>query len=256
MKVIVTANRKGGEGKTASAAALGAGLARKGARILFIDLDGQANLTWDTGADKTRPGAIDVLTGTAQAGAVIQRAGKWDVISPGKTIEAADVLIHGKGREYKLRAALEPLSAHYDYAIIDTPAQLGIVTISALTAANGVVIIAQPERNSIQGVALLYDIVRQIQLRSNPRLEIYGILVTRYKSRGVIHKDMYSNLQAVAEKIGTKVFKDPIRECLAIQEAADQRADIYTYSPRSNGARDYTAFVTEFLEDREGEKEE
>ncbi len=256
MKVIVTANRKGGEGKTASAAALGAGLARTGARVLFIDLDGQANLTWDTGADKTRPGAIDVLTGAATAQAVIQRGAQWDVISPGKTIEAADVLIHGKGREYKLRAALEPLSALYDYAVIDTPAQLGIVTISALTAADGVVIIAQPERHSIQGVALLYDIVRQIQRRANPQLDIYGILVTRYKSRGVIHKDMYSNLQAVAEKIGTKVFKDPIRECLAIQEAADQRADIYTYSPRSNGARDYKAFVTELLNDMKGEQKQ
>lgn len=256
MKVLVTANRKGGSGKTSTAFAVGAGLARTGARVLFLDLDSQANLTWDIRADKTKPGAMEILTGKAPVQSVIQHLEQWDAISPGAALEAADILIKGLGKEYTLKRALKAVSDKYDHCIIDTGPALSMATINALTAADGVLMTAQPERHSIEGIVLLYDILKQVRSRSNTDLEIYGIVITRYKSRGCLHRDMVSNIEAVAGMIGTKIYKTPIRECLAIQESEEQRTEIYKYSPRSNGARDYKALLEDLLEDMKGDNEQ
>lgn len=246
MKEIVSVvNRRGGVGKTATAHALGAGLFLKGYKVLYVDLDSQCNLTFDTGA-KTGPlTSLEVLTGTATAKEAIQHTPRGDIIPASPNLAIADIVINDTGKEYRLREALEPLYAEYDYCIIDTPPALGVLVTNALTASDSVIIPAQAEVHSIQGIGLLNEAIRAVQKYTNRNLKIKGILVTRYNGRAVLSRDMLSNLEDTAKELNTKVFNTPIRECIAVKEAQASQADIFTYAPRSNATKDYTALIEE-----------
>ena len=246
MEIITTVNRRGGVGKTATAHAIGAGLAHLGKRVLFIDLDSQQNLTFDLSADLNQPGSMELLTGTP-AEDVIQHGSKWDIIPASPELAAADLTLNQTGKEYRLKEALEPLNSKYDYIIIDTPPALNTITVNALTAANSAIIPAQAEIHSLQGIALLYETIDQVKKYCNKDLLIKGIVLTRYKGRAILSKDMRDSLEAGAKKLGTKVFKSPVRECIAISEAQASQLDIFTYAPGSNAAKDYAAVLAEIL---------
>ena len=251
MKVICIANRRGGSGKTVTAHAIGAGLAQRGYRVLFLDLDSQCNLSYDLGISGNRYSAMDILTGSAEIGSVIQHLEKWDAIPAAPALSAADLLISGSGKEFILKDALRQQAPNYDYCVADTPPSLDTVTVNALTASDGVVIPAQPEIHSIQGLGLLYDTITQIRKRSNPGLKVYGILITRYTGRACLSKDMKNNLEGVAAQLGTKVYDNPIRECISIKEAEFFQQDIFSYAPRSNAAKDYGELINNIIEETE-----
>lgn len=244
-EIIAIVNRRGGAGKTATAHAVGAGLARRGYRTLFIDLDSQCNLTFDVGAKTAPLTSMEVLSGTATAKEAIQHAPGGDIIPASTSLAVADNTIEGTGKEYRLREALEPLAEEYDYIIIDTPPALGVLTVNALTSSSSAIIPAQAEIHSIQGIGLLYDVIKAVQKYTNPKLTIKGVLITRYNGRAILSRDMKSNLEATAEDLGTRVFSTPIRECTAIKEAQATQRDIYSYAPRSNATADYTALLDE-----------
>lgn len=246
-ETIAIVNRRGGVGKTATAHALGAGLAQKGYKTLFVDLDSQSNLTYDLGAHTGPLTSLEVLNGTATAQEAIQHAPGGDIIPASPSLAIADTTIEGTGKEYRLKEALAPIAAEYDYIIIDTPPALGVVTVNALTASSSAIIPAQAEVHSLQGIGLLYDVIKAVQRYTNPALTIKGILITRYNGRAIISRDMKSNLEATAADLGTKVFTTPIRECAAIKEAQATQSDIYSYAPRSNAAADYTAVLNEIV---------
>ena len=246
MEVVAIVNRKGGVGKTATAQALGAGLARKKKKVLYIDLDSQTNLSYGLGADAAGLNSMDVLTGEATATEAIQHTPQGDVIAGSEALAGADATIDGTGKEYRLKEAIDGLQ--YDYIIIDTPAQLGTLTVNALTAANSVVIPVQAEVYSLQGIGQLSKTIEAVKKYCNHDLYIRGILVTRYNGRAVISRDMLSNLEDIARQLNTKLYSTPIRECVAIREAKAIQQDIYTYAPRSNAAKDYEAFIKEFTE--------
>ena len=246
MEVVAIVNRKGGVGKTATAQALGAGLARKKKKVLYIDLDSQTNLSYGLGADPEGLSSMDVLTGEATAAEAIQHTPQGDVIAGSEALAGADAAIDGTGKEYRLKEAIDGLQ--YDYIIIDTPAQLGTLTVNALTAANSVVIPVQAEVYSLQGIGQLSKTIEAVKKYCNKDLYIRGILITRYNGRAVISKDMQSNLKDAAEQLKTKLYSTPIRECVSIKEAQAIQQDIYTYAPRSNAAKDYEAFIKEFTE--------
>ena len=246
MEVVAIVNRKGGVGKTATAQALGAGLARKKKKVLYIDLDSQTNLSYGLGADPEGLNSMDVLTGEATAAEAIQHTPQGDVIAGSEALAGADAAIDGTGKEYRLKEAIDGLQ--YDYIIIDTPAQLGTLTVNALTAANSVVIPVQAEVYSLQGIGQLNQTIEAVKKYCNRDLYIRGILITRYNGRAVISKDMQSNLKDAAEQLKTKLYSTPIRECVSIKEAQAIQQDIYTYAPRSNAAKDYEAFIKEFTE--------
>ena len=248
MEVVTIVNRKGGVGKTATAQALGAGLMRKGARLLFVDLDSQTNLTYGLGADPGQIGSMDVLTGTATAAEAIQHTPHGDIIAGSEALAGADAIIEGTGKEYRLKEALETIGSNYDYAIIDTPAALGTLTVNALTAANSAIIPVQADIYSLQGIGQLNQTIEAVKKYCNPALYIRGILITRYNGRAIISRDMQSNLEEVAERLSTRLYNTPIRECISIKEAQAQRQDIFSYAPRSNAAKDYAELVEEFLE--------
>lgn len=247
MEVVAIMNRKGGVGKTATAQALGAGLIRKGCKVLYIDLDSQTNLSYGLGANIGTAGSMEVLKGEASIAEATQHTEQGDVIAGSEALATADAIISGTGKEFKLKEALESVSGLYDYIIIDTPAALGTLTINALTAANSAIIPVQAEIYSLQGIGLLNEAVEAVKKYCNPALSIKGILLTRYNGRAVISRDMQSNLEEAAKHLNTKLYSTPIRECISIKEAQAQQQDIYSYAPRSNAAKDYEAFVEEFI---------
>lgn len=246
MEVIAIVNRKGGVGKTATAQALGAGLRKKKKKVLYIDLDSQTNLTYGLGADAAGLNSMDVLTGEAKAKEAIQHTEQGDVIAGSETLAGADAIIDGTGKEYRLKEAIDGLQ--YDYIIIDTPAQLGTLTVNALTAANSVIIPVQADVYSLQGIGQLNQAIEAVKKYCNKGLTIRGILITRYNARAVISRDMQSNLEDAAKQLKTRLYKTPIRECVSIKEAQATQIDIFSYAPRSNAAQDYEAFLKEFTE--------
>ena len=244
MQVISIVNRRGGVGKTATAHALGAGLAHRGHRVLFVDLDSQSNLSFDLGVIDAPAGSLEMLTGETSAGELIRQAGdNMDVIPATPELSLADTKLTRTGREYKLREALEPIRRNYDFIIIDTPPALGILTVNALTASDSCIIPAQAEIHSLQGINLLQEAIQAVQDYTNPKLKVTGILLTRYNGRAILSKDMRANLEGIAQQIGTRLFDTPIRECIAIKEAQAMQTDIFKYSPRSNAVADYTPLL-------------
>lgn len=248
-KIITIANRKGGVGKTATAHALGAGLRRRGYSVLFVDLDSQCNLTDALGVDVkgVEASSLDVLERSSEAPETILQTEGGDLLPASPALATADKVIDGEGKEYRLRDALQSLGRKYDFIVIDTPPALGVLAVNALTASSSVIITAQADLYSLQGIEQLYGTIKAVKHFSNKKLSIEGILLTRYSGRSVIAKDMRENLEELSKIIGTKVFKTPIRECVAIKEAQAMHTDIYTYSRKSNASKDYEALIEEFL---------
>ena len=168
-ETIAIVNRRGGVGKTATAHAIGAGLALRGYKTLFIDLDSQCNLTFDVGAKTAPLTSMEVLSGTATAQEAIQHTQGGDIIPASPSLAVADTTLEGTGKEYRLKEALEPIAGEYDYIIIDTPPALGVLTVNALTACNSAIIPAQAEVHSLQGIGLLYEAIRAVKKYTNPK---------------------------------------------------------------------------------------
>jgi chromosome partitioning protein len=247
--IITITNQKGGVAKTTTAHALAAGLKLKRYRVLSIDLDPQANLTYAMDVTNASVSVLDVLTGHKSIGDAIYYSEQGDMLPASSELAAAEKVLQDTGREFKLREALESLKDNYDYdyVVIDTPPSLGILTVNALTAAENVIIPAQADDFSLQGISELYSTISIIRRYTNPKLNIDGILLTRHNSRSVISRDISDAMRDTAAQIGGKLYNTYIRECTALKEAQAMRQDIFAYAPKSNAAMDYKAFVGEVL---------
>ena len=246
MKVIAIANRKGGVGKSTTAAALINGLTLKGYKVLGVDLDAQRNLTstMRAKADKT---VLGVLTGDISIREAIIRTSGGDIVPASRSLSGADATITDTGKEYKLREAMEPVLAEYDYIILDCPPALGILTVNALTAADSVIIPAQADIYSLEGIEDLQDTITPVKRYCNSKLEIAGILLTRYSGRSILSRDATTLAERLAERLGTKVFNSKIREAVAVKEAQISRESLFSYAPRAKVTEDYRAFIEELL---------
>ena len=247
MKTIAIINQKGGVGKSTTAQALAAGLSLKGYKPLLIDLDPQCNTSF-TAACNNSPTITGLLLGEVSAQAAVQHTALGDIIAASKALSGADTMITGTGREYRLKEALEPLQAVYDFAIIDTPPALGILTVNALVAADTVIIPAQADIYSLQGIAALAETIRPVKKYCNAGLQIAGILLTRFSPRSILSRDIAEQAEQAAAALQTKVFKSTIREAIAIKEAQIRQQSIFSYSPKSRVACDYSRFTEEFLD--------
>jgi len=247
VEVIAIATQKGGTGKTTTAHALGAGLIWRANRVLFIDLDPQGNLSYILRADMDGATSYEVLTGQATAKEAIQHKPGGDIIPASPALSGANLEVNKTGKEYRLREALEPIRNDYDYIVIDTPPALSILTVSALTASDSVIIPAQADIFSLQGISQLYDTIQAIQQHSNPNLSIKGILLIRHNTRAILSRDLTRVMSNMAQQMGTRVYDSVIREGIAIKEAQASQQDIYSYAPRANPTRDYIAFIDELL---------
>ena len=247
MEIIAIICQKGGVGKSTTAHAIGAGFAQRGYRVLLVDLDAQGSLTSIVGASAEGLTVLDVLQRKCKPQAAIQRASGYDIIAASEGLAAESVLTQ-TGKEYRLREALQPLSKSYDYAILDCPPSLGILSINALTAANSCIVPVQADILSLQAIRQLEGTIEVIRKYTNKSLKVRGLLITRYSGRAVLSREAAEMLAAEAEAFGTKVFSTRIRENISIKEAQAMRQDIYSYAPKSNGAKDYTALIAEILE--------
>lgn len=247
MKCIAVINQKGGVGKSTTAATVAAGLSLKGYKTLSIDLDAQANLTYTAGAKTTGATALGVLTGEAKAENAIQNTDSGDIIAANKALAGADAFIADTGKEYRLKEALESVKAAYDYIIIDTPPALGILTINALTACDSVIIPAQADIYSLQGIEQLAETMKPVKKYCNPALKIEGILLTRYSPRSVLSREVAELAEQLAARLGTKVFNATIREAIAVKEAQISQQTLYQYAPKAKVTEDYTALIEELI---------
>lgn len=247
-KIIAIINQKGGVAKSTTAAALLAGLNAKGYKALAIDIDAQCNLSLITGAETTGGTILGVLAEEIPAVAAIQHTPQGDVIAAHRGLAGADGIMTDTGKEYKLKEALESLYGLYDYIVIDTPPALGVLTINALTAADTVVIPAQADLLSLQGIEGLYSTITTVKKYCNHRLAIAGILLTRYNARNILTAEVTALMETLAAKMGTKVFAATIREAIAVKEAQIQQRSLFDYAPRAKVTADYTAFIAELLQ--------
>ena len=246
-KTLAIINQKGGVGKSTTAEALAAGLSLKGYKTLSIDLDAQSNMTYTAGAKTDGATALGVLTGEVGIAAAIQHTDSGDIIAASKALAGADAFITNTGKEYRLKEALEPIRAEYDFIIVDTPPALGILTINSLTACDSVIIPAQADIYSIQGIEQLAETMKPVKKYTNPALTIEGILLTRYSPRSVLSREVAELAEKIAAKLGTKLFKATIREAVAVKEAQISQQSLYSYAPKAKVTEDYSRFIAELL---------
>ena len=248
-EIIVVANQKGGVGKSTTAEALAEGLFLKNYKTLLIDLDPQGSISLTAKSDISKPTVYELLTNKVQPHEVIQqRAHRTDIISSSNNLVKLDIELISVGKDYRLKEKIIPFVSQYDFIVIDTPPALGILTINALTAANSLIIPAQADLYSLQGIGQLYNTVGAVKAYTNPALTLKGILLTRHNTRNILSRDMADIAKNTAAEIGTFVYETIIRECISLKEAQANQQTIYNYAPKSNASQDYLFFIDEFIE--------
>ena len=251
-KVIVIGNQKGGVGKTTTANALAAGLAKIGFKVLAIDMDGQANLTSSFGGAKYDVlTTFDILQGTAQPHEAIQQLPCGvDLIGTNTMMAGAEGAIIGTGREYRLKEALEKDGTleKYHYIILDTPPNLGVLTMNAFTAADEVIFASQAGIFSTEALDEVNNTLNNVRKYLNKNVSVIGILITRYNPRYTTNKAMYELTKMLADYMKTPVYKTFIRDTVTVGDAQAAHVDVLSYAPNSIAAIDHWAFIKEFLE--------
>lgn len=249
MTTIALINQKGGTAKTTTAANLGGALASLGKKILLIDFDPQANLTFSFGIQPSANGTVaEVIQSKKPLQSIlVERNGLF--LAPSSII-LSDIevsLVNKIGRERILKECLRDLQG-FDFIFIDCPPAISVLTVNALTAADEVLIPLQMEILSMQGLDQLLDTIRQVKHVLNQDLKIAGIIPSMYDSRRRLSEEVLKEIQA---KIQEPIFKTRIRECVKIAEAPSFAQTVLTYAPHSNGAEDFRNLAKEFLERRE-----
>jgi len=244
-KTLAVICQKGGVGKSTTAQNLAAGLTLKGYKVLTVDMDPQGNTTFTLGAKRDGPTALGILLREAKAEDAIQHTRYGDVIAGNRALAGADAYLTEAGKEYRLKEALEPVSCNYDYIVIDTPPALGVLTTNALTACTSVIIPAQADIYSLQGIADLADTISPVRKYCNPGLQIEGILFTRYSSRSAFSKELAGLAGELAANLNTKVFSTTIREAVAVKKAQAVQQTLFDYDPKAKVTEDYKALVEE-----------
>lgn len=247
---ISLANQKGGVGKTTSAVNIAAALGALGKRVLLIDLDPQGNSTSGVGVARrtVRLSSYDVIISKAKASdAVIDTGFKGLSLIPSQIgLAGAEFeLIDMESRELLLKTAIEPIVDDYDYIIIDCPPSLGILSINALAASNGVIIPMQCEFYSLEGLSQLMLSIKQVKKLYNHDIEITGILITMFNGRLNLSAQV---LNEIKKYYADKLFATTIVRNVKLSEAPSFGEPIIYYDKNSKGAKAYTDVAKEILE--------
>jgi chromosome partitioning protein len=245
-RVIAFANQKGGVAKTTTTLNLGVALKEQGFRVLAIDLDPQGNLTMSQGwnPDEIERSMFDVLVHQLPIGEIIRPA-EIDVAVSSIDLAGAELALSSMiGRERALEKALRPSKESYDYILIDTPPSLGLLTINALVASDGVIVPVQCEYLSLRGLAQLQNTLAMIRENLNPDVDIQGILATMYDRRLLHSKEAVDILK---ENFGDLVFNTMIRKTVRYAEAPVKGQSVLGYEPTGEAANIYRELAKEVL---------
>jgi chromosome partitioning protein len=246
--VIALANQKGGVAKTTSVASIGAALAELGQRVLLVDLDPQACLTFSLGVDPdtVERSIHDVLTGSAELGDVVVTCEEGvDLVPSAIELAGAEaMLLPRPGREYVLRSALEGADTAYDVVLLDCSPSLGVLTLNALTAADALIIPMPCEMLSHRGVGQLLDTVADVQKILNRDLEVWGILPTLFDGRSNHAREVLAD---VGERYDLPVLEPPIPKTVRFAEAPAVGRSILATARTSKGAQAYRDVAASLL---------
>jgi chromosome partitioning protein len=251
-RIVAVCNQKGGVGKTTTTINLGAALAEQGRRVLLVDFDPQGALSVGLGQGDPRQLEMTVHN------LLLERGTEWEDILLETSVEGMDLLpsnidlsgaevqlVHEVGREYILQGCLKPAVEHYDYILIDCQPSLGLLTINALAASNGVLVPLECEYFAMRGVALLMETIEKVQARINPDLVIDGFLGTMYDSRTLHTREVLSTM---VEAFRDKVFHTVINRTVRFPDATVVGEPITTFDSSSMGASAYRELAKEVLE--------
>jgi len=254
-KVISVANQKGGVGKTTTVLNLGAALAANEHKVLLVDLDPQSNCTSGVGCVPGEVTAYEVLEGAGElsAGIVATEFPYLDLLPAKPDLIGAEVELLGEeDRAERLRVALARAATDHEWVLVDCPPSLGLLTVNALTASDGVLVPIQCEYFALEGVSELMRTLERVRAVWNPELEVEGVVMTLFDERLVLANQVVSEVQ---KYFGEKVFSTMIPRNVRVAEAPSFGKTILQYDLRSRGAVAYLALAAELLQRDGGERE-
>jgi chromosome partitioning protein len=248
-RVLAVVNQKGGVGKSTTAVNLAAALGDMGRRILLVDLDPQGNATSGFGLDKNQRQecVYNALLSGTPVETLIEPVSVENVFVVPATIQLAGAeieLVSAFSRETKLKGVLSPILHDFDFVLIDCPPSLGLLTVNALTAADGVIIPVQCEYYALEGLSKLLESFKLVKTHLNPGLEIFGVVMTMYDSRTKLSQAV---LEEVRDFFGDKVFETVIPRSVRVSEAPSFGQPVTVFDPTGRGAEAYRSLAAEVL---------
>lgn len=257
-KAIAIFNQKGGVGKTTTNINLSACLAMKGKKVLVVDIDPQGNTTSGIGLVKRKLQytIYDVIVNKdfdISKAILHTKTEGLDILPASVDLAGAEIeLVNLEGRERRLKKAIDKVKPLYDFAFIDCPPSLGLLTINSLTAVDSVLIPIQCEFYALEGVSQLMSTVEMVRKNMNPNIEIEGVILSMFDGRTNLSLQV---VQEVKKYFGSKVFSTIIPRNVRLAEAPSYGLPIVKYDPKSKGAKAYQQFATELLR-RERQKKD
>jgi chromosome partitioning protein len=249
-RIFTVANQKGGVGKTTTTVNIAAAMAMGGLRVLVIDLDPQGNASTALGVEhRDSAGVYEVLMGSATMPEVIKKVSGFpvlDCVSSNTSLANAEInLVSMVARELQLKAAIDEVSANYDYIFIDCPPSLGLLTINAFAASKELLIPIQTEYYALEGLSQLLETYSVVKKRLNPNLNLSTIVLTMFDSRTRLSNDVAANVRS---HFPNELIDIPIPRAVRVSEAPSYNQTVMTYDPVSPGAIAYMQVAREIAE--------